>query len=209
MFFMRSLMVVRDHIPLEQGLRHKFKDHPNAGDSVRDHIPLEQGLRHNRLLAHQSDKGVRDHIPLEQGLRHLSWYSHHLWKIPVRDHIPLEQGLRHGSEHFGALVESGQRPYSIRTRIKTIFTSDVRLTHHRQRPYSIRTRIKTTAGGYWWGQTPCQRPYSIRTRIKTRRLRTARRASFVRDHIPLEQGLRHVISRSDNSSDSKSETIFH
>ena len=38
--------------------------------SVRDHIPLEQGLRLNHLRYH-SVKGlkVRDHIPLEQGLR--------------------------------------------------------------------------------------------------------------------------------------------
>ena len=38
---------------------------------------------------------------------------------PVRDHIPLEQGLRHGESDFLAVVPFGQRPYSIRTRIKT------------------------------------------------------------------------------------------
>ena len=61
---------------------------------VRDHIPLEQGLR----LAHKSDKSC---------------------DVVVRDHIPLEQGLRHHS--FGLRDErfAGQRPYSIRTRIKT------------------------------------------------------------------------------------------
>ena len=37
----------------------------------------------------------------------------------VRDHIPLEQGLRPGLRHRPP-VESCQRPYSIRTRIKTI-----------------------------------------------------------------------------------------
>ena len=39
-----------------------------------------------------------------------------------------------------------------------------------------------------------QRPYSIRTRIKTRNEVVSRAtAAFVRDHIPLEQGLRHQI----------------
>ena len=36
---------------------------------VRDHIPLEQGLR---LIVHntgEQKRSVRDHIPLEQGLR--------------------------------------------------------------------------------------------------------------------------------------------
>ena len=41
---------------------------------VRDHIPLEQGLR----LEWQGDslmlaREVRDHIPLEQGLRQYNW----------------------------------------------------------------------------------------------------------------------------------------
>ena len=50
---------------------------------------------------------VRDHIPLEQGLRLRSGASTATIRR-VRDHIPLEQIL--------ALC---QRPYSIRTRIKT------------------------------------------------------------------------------------------
>ena len=37
----------------------------------------------------------------------------------VRDHIPLEQGLRPQAEHIRSRG-SGQRPYSIRTRIKTL-----------------------------------------------------------------------------------------
>ena len=38
----------------------------------------------------------------------------------------------------------------------------------------------------------CQRPYSIRTRIKTRRDKAQRILNKVRDHIPLEQGLRPI-----------------
>ena len=45
-------MFVRDHIPLEQGLRLRSGASTATIRRVRDHIPLEQ-----------------DHIPLEQGLR--------------------------------------------------------------------------------------------------------------------------------------------
>ena len=37
--------------------------------SVRDHIPLEQGLRPIPEVTVEQPKVVRDHIPLEQGLR--------------------------------------------------------------------------------------------------------------------------------------------
>ena len=36
---------------------------------VRDHIPLEQGLRPKSPPISLPDASVRDHIPLEQGLR--------------------------------------------------------------------------------------------------------------------------------------------
>ena len=61
---------------------------------------------------------VRDHIPLEQGLRPLRRHRHS-YRHVVRDHIPLEQGLRQRSSAPLATAASGQRPYSIRTRIKT------------------------------------------------------------------------------------------
>ena len=38
-------------------------------DGVRDHIPLEQGLRPNLNPIKGAVFLVRDHIPLEQGLR--------------------------------------------------------------------------------------------------------------------------------------------
>ena len=36
---------------------------------VRDHIPLEQGLRLRSGASTATIRRVRDHIPLEQGLR--------------------------------------------------------------------------------------------------------------------------------------------
>ena len=62
----------------------------------------------------------------------------------------------------------GQRPYSIRTRIKTLRDSICRnIGFISQRPYSIRTRIKTNSGDLTTMVVLGQRPYSIRTRIKT------------------------------------------
>ena len=40
--------------------------------NVRDHIPLEQGLRRPDAIRDVSHDTVRDHIPLEQGLRPLA-----------------------------------------------------------------------------------------------------------------------------------------
>ena len=110
-------MKVRDHIPLEQGLRQGLRPFFVLLLSVRDHIPLEQGLRLRvinlnnlfrrsqrpysirtriKTTGFRDDNSyslVRDHIPLEQGLRHkpatITLVVNH-----VRDHIPLEQGLR-------------------------------------------------------------------------------------------------------------------
>ena len=90
----RSSIDVRDHIPLEQGLRlYSFFIFVFLVN-VRDHIPLEQGLRRFVKLPFTGVScSVRDHIPLEQGLRRSC-----LWDSvihgEVRDHIPLEQGLR-------------------------------------------------------------------------------------------------------------------
>ena len=39
---------------------------------VRDHIPLEQGLRQAGACLSSLQRRVRDHIPLEQGLRPLN-----------------------------------------------------------------------------------------------------------------------------------------
>ena len=44
--------IVRDHIPLEQGLRPGAKDTEAEAQMVRDHIPLEQGLRLQKQPAH-------------------------------------------------------------------------------------------------------------------------------------------------------------
>ena len=66
---MQQRIVVRDHIPLEQGLRPIKVNASSKVDQVRDHIPLEQGLRRKSSDSISNSIVVRDHIPLEQGLR--------------------------------------------------------------------------------------------------------------------------------------------
>ena len=88
----------------------------------------------------------------------------------VREHIPLEQGLRPGRNILIFLMVSCQRAYSIRTRIKT---------DHLVYEFYV--------------HDSCQRAYSIRTRIKTAQGRGgALSLRGVREHIPLEQGLRRI-----------------
>ena len=65
------------------------------------------------------DSTVRDHIPLEQGLRLNIPPPSLICRMKVRDHIPLEQGLRPPSPTIDQSILASQRPYSIRTRIKT------------------------------------------------------------------------------------------
>ena len=55
-----------------------------------------------------------------------------------------------------------------------------------------------------------QRPYSIRTRIKTKAdLHASVNVPCVRDHIPLEQGLRLDVRLTHLPPTYLSETIFH
>ena len=60
---------------------------------LRDHLPLEQGLRRARnRLCRVGCHHLRDHLPLEQGLR-LADKAREVVVSLLRDHLPLEQGL--------------------------------------------------------------------------------------------------------------------
>ena len=75
---------------MERSSPKDLRSHP-----VREHIPLEQGLRRLRQRASGCQLCcVREHIPLEQGLRLLPFSSITTLRCMVREHIPLEQGLR-------------------------------------------------------------------------------------------------------------------
>ena len=78
------------------------------------------------LMKQAIHKQVRDHIPLQQGLRR----ANTLFRIvntAVRDHLPLKQGLRPSRLHQEAHAAASQRPSSIKTRIKTLLGSALRL----------------------------------------------------------------------------------
>ena len=53
----------------------------SAFNSVRDHIPLEQGLRLHGAHSYAPKALVRDHIPLEQGLRPRPIYMKHTYLL--------------------------------------------------------------------------------------------------------------------------------
>ena len=164
---------VRDHLPLKQGLRlifhcgrYWFHKH------VRDHLPLKQGLRHPILFSYLLYIWeVRDHLPLKQGLRPVSFWG--FWSVGfVRDHLPLKQGLRRYLPLDLLNLKISQRPSSIKTRIKTqTIVFCIGFCHRCQRPSSIKTRIKTI--------------FVLLIHFVD---------NIVRDHLPLKQGLRHVLN---------------
>ena len=42
---------LREHIPLQQGLRRVGEEHKNEhNNNLREHIPLQQGLRRNQMI---------------------------------------------------------------------------------------------------------------------------------------------------------------
>ena len=159
--------LVWDHIPLQQGLRLIDVLKAVRNDNVWDHIPLQQGLRlvkpalgKERCLSLRP-YSITTRIKTPSGL---CWC---IRAIRVWDHIPLQQGLRLKQIFPWNCYASRLRPYSITTRIKTLFLN-------------------------WYCNylfiSP--RPYSITTRIKTERSSNVVSAHSVRDHIPLQQGLR-------------------
>ena len=175
---------VRDHIPLEQGLRLIPSLLRHASTSCQRPYSIRTRIKTERrnFLAEQGR--VRDHIPLEQGLRPPT-LRRRLTHVPVRDHIPLEQGLRLRFRQACAWVHARQRPYSIRTRIKTSPMTPVMMMSWRVRDHiPLEQGLRPTPRGW------------------------APDGVSVRDHIPLEQGLRQG-SQDYKEVLPRSETIFH
>ncbi len=132
------------------------------------------------------------------------------------------------------MYEAGQRPSSIKTRIKTsliairrsfnLFVRDhlplkqgLRLVivfpHIRNAVVRdhlpLKQGLRRFALYYIQHFTHCQRPSSIKTRIKTPNPLSLNLCSpYVRDHLPLKQGLRLLTFRN-KDKDVGSETIFH
>ena len=63
--------VVREHIPLEQGLRpFSLSDLPSSVFSQRAYSIRTRIKTAYRSIYLQAEMHVREHVPLEQGLRH-------------------------------------------------------------------------------------------------------------------------------------------
>ena len=68
-----NVRTVRDHLPLQQGLRRSGASRPMQVSRVRDHLPLQQGLRLGNRFMREQFYCVRDHLPLQQGLRLIAY----------------------------------------------------------------------------------------------------------------------------------------
>ena len=88
---------------------------------VRVHLPLKQGLRHRVIYFLAAIVWyVRVHLPLKQGLRRFCTIKLHLTNRGVRVHLPLKQGLRPSEVLFFLNLSTSTSASSIKTRIKTL-----------------------------------------------------------------------------------------
>ena len=85
--------------------------------TLREHYPLQQGLRPNCEVVFHLFLILREHYPLQQGLRRLHIFDGIL--MDLREHYPLQQGLRHPIIEGKCHLPTSQRALSITTRIKT------------------------------------------------------------------------------------------
>ena len=86
---------------------------------VRDHLPLQQGLRLTWGVIATTSLTIRTRpssITTRIKTLHALLYEH---PLRVRDHLPLQQGLRHNSIYLIDCSRASTRPSSITTRIKT------------------------------------------------------------------------------------------
>ena len=177
---------------------------------LRDHLPLEQGLRLPPLIDIANGLDLRDHLPLEQGLRHSEDSEEPEEPAELRDHLPLEQGLRPAGITSNELDLRAQRPSAIRTRIKT------RLNRLRDHFISLRDHLPLEQGLRPTNQPPTHRQSSgLRDHLPLEQgLRHSEERSYsllrsLRDHLPLEQGLRQARAGPQCRQNGCSETICH
>ena len=98
---------VRDHIPLEQGLRQGRHDRIHDDEYGQRPYSIRTRIKTLTSSSRRTSSRVRDHIPLEQGLRLFPLFRS-AQNRPVRDHIPLEQGLRPLPQARGGPQESSE-----------------------------------------------------------------------------------------------------
>ena len=112
---------LRDHIPLQQGLRLDGQKSTIWFYRAKRLSSITTRIKTLTLSASLSDK-PRDSetiLLLQQGLRLLNLTAQLHTAIWLRDHLPLQQGLRHITVGSSGNSSTSQRPSSTTTRIKT------------------------------------------------------------------------------------------
>ena len=136
-------LALRDHLPLQQGLRRlitcpsfhytipprpsstttRIKTRNSGPDLHCLHSPRPSSTTTRIKTCHIAficslNNLLRDHLPLKQGLRHCEAIVIHFF-LNLRDHLPLKQGLRLAVIVTDLNEVDSPRPSSIKTRIKT------------------------------------------------------------------------------------------
>ena len=158
---------------------------------LREHYPLQQGLRLTDVsICSVIASALREHYPLQQGLRRTAcdvtisgYFTQRALSITTR--IKTANAMTCSRFLFT------QRALSITTRIKTFFRNRRRRFWNPQRALSITTRIKTGHLLFLFQHhLITQRALSITTRIKTAVGAAETGLTSLREHCPLQQGLR-------------------
>ena len=130
---MTACRILTDHIPRKQGLRLRL----TLKQTLRlTHRPYSTKTRIKTI--HDTDKRqhfcrLTDHIPRKQGLRRIRFSICRLTFLVLTDHIPRKQGLRRIPLKSLAGFVLSHRPYSTKTRIKTLKqTLRLKLVRHSQ-----------------------------------------------------------------------------
>ena len=111
---------VRDHLPLQQGLRRSSGATGKSTSScTRPSSTTTRIKTQAPTIPPITNPTVRDHLPLQQGLRHNVLSCSLIISFPVRDHLPLQQGLRPMAQVSFHSTFGCTRPSSTTTRIKT------------------------------------------------------------------------------------------
>ena len=174
-------------------------------------LPSQQGLRLVRtfpLVTRQrctrlssTTIRIKTHHPSTHGTSDVS----------VRDHLPQQQGLRRSFTAWYAVVRGSTRPSSTTTRIKTTErVAPSNRLYQSTRPSSTTTRIKTWTLCEEQTSPQSTRPTSTTTRVKTRfGVTRVIVVESVRDHRPLQQGLRLLMNCYEFNTCLTYETIVH
>ena len=74
---------------------------------LREYVPLKQGLRLCSLFPRTSNQQLREYVPLKQGLRLANdeLFEH---KCQLREYVPLKQGLRRDHEFLMPTVVASE-----------------------------------------------------------------------------------------------------